>query len=623
MDKQMDYPGSKWWKFDFHTHTPKSNDYGHGDDSVKNILPKEWLQKAMEAGLDCVVVTDHNSGGWIDELQAKNNEIKGIDEKPEWYCNLTIFPGVEITVADSSSRIHLLAIFDPSCTGDTIISVLGGCGINSGFGDDQITSTVTSFIETVKIIKDAGGIAVPAHIDGAKGLLESSVSLTPELGKSLNSVFAAEFCDLNKFNNAEATLKKAVDRLAKIAGSDAHKPEEIGRHFSWLKMSKPSIEGLKLSLSDFDFCVKNQEEDPNFLPDIYLTKLKINSMQHCGRNNENPFVMSFHPHFNSIIGGRGAGKSTVIESARIVTRRDQALASEAPEIKKQLDKFMNLSQNKGVMLNETEILLEISRRSKRYQLRWRYDGEGAVLEEEDEGMWKETEAGNLEERFPLSIYSQKQINELASNPRGLLDVIDRSPEVERTKWQSRWDRQKSQFLQLREKYRELLRQLSSEQQIRVRLKDVESDLKQYEEKGHGEILKQYQKRSQQNNSLPTDQVFDELASAIREIAMDAELPDFPEHLFDKQEDIYEEVKLIHKDTSDELKVISNSLEALAKSVDLLKVKRNKRIATSKWFESVQTSITAYNNLLKEYEEKKRSEERRVGKECRSRWSPYH
>ena len=30
-----------------------------------------------------------------------------------------------------------------------------------------------------------------------------------------------------------------------------------------------------------------------------------------------------------------------------------------------------------------------------------------------------------------------------------------------------------------------------------------------------------------------------------------------------------------------------------------------------------------SNLIKVYLEKARSEERRVGKECRSRWSPYH
>ncbi|WP_291322862.1 hypothetical protein [Desulfonatronospira sp.] len=39
MDEKWDFPGSKWWEFDFHTHTPKSKDYGRSDESVKNIEP--------------------------------------------------------------------------------------------------------------------------------------------------------------------------------------------------------------------------------------------------------------------------------------------------------------------------------------------------------------------------------------------------------------------------------------------------------------------------------------------------------------------------------------------------------------------------------------------------------
>ena len=34
-------------------------------------------------------------------------------------------------------------------------------------------------------------------------------------------------------------------------------------------------------------------------------------------------------------------------------------------------------------------------------------------------------------------------------------------------------------------------------------------------------------------------------------------------------------------------------------------------------------LTAHINELNEHLKKNRSEERRVGKECRSRWSPYH
>ena len=78
---------------------------------------------------------------------------------------------------------------------------------------------------------------------------------------------------------------------------------------------------------------------------------------------------------------------------------------------------MKLSQNKGVMLNDTEILLEIHRRGKNYQLRWRFDGQGAVLEEEANSAWQEIEAGDLRGRFPISIFSQKQIND--KRPQGI------------------------------------------------------------------------------------------------------------------------------------------------------------------------------------------------------------
>ena len=46
------------------------------------------------------------------------------------------------------------------------------------------------------------------------------------------------------------------------------------------------------------------------------------------------------------------------------------------------------------------------------------------------------------------------------------------------------------------------------------------------------------------------------------------------------------------------------------------------------FSTVIDTLTDWNMTKKEYvqmcmEKAKRSEERRVGKECRSRWSPYH
>ena len=598
MRNKWPFPGSKWYKFDFHTHTPASNDY-----CQNNITAEEWLKKAMQSGLDCVVITDHNSGRWIDILKRKNNELYSCADKPDWYRELIIFPGVEITVTNSSNRIHLLAVFDPNYDSQNVTGVLGACGITTGYGDAQNTSTNISFVQVVQEIQKAGGIAIPAHIDGKAGLLHGVKNWNLEIEKSLKNISAVEICDLSNIEKLDDHLKKLFDHLAKLAGSDAHTTDNIGKYFSWIKMSNPSIHSLRLALLDNKFCIKNQFDDPNCLPDIFLSKLTIKDMCHCGRISNQPFDITFHPYFNAIIGGRGSGKSTVIESIRIATRRDQKLFIEAPRIKEELDRFMQLKQNNGVMLPTTELLLEIYRRGIKYRLRWRHDAQGAVLEEDTNGIFQETATGNIEERFPISIFSQKQINELASNPRGLLEIIDRSPEVNRIEWQKRWDIAKSQFLQLRERERELLRQLNGAQQLRTKLHDIENDLRQYEEKGHAYVLKQYQKHYQQFNSIPSNQFFDDLSSRIRILASNTILSDFPSHLFDDQDETTGELKQIHDRTVEKLQKSCEALKLIADNIDEIKNQRNYEIKSSKWMQIFNESIKAYNNLVKEYKEK--------------------
>ena len=92
------WPGARWWKFDFHTHTPASVDYGKGPNQcqLRQITPKEWLLGFMRAGVDCVAVTDHNTGEWIDPLkEALSGVGAGSNTRssghcisfPEWNCH--------------------------------------------------------------------------------------------------------------------------------------------------------------------------------------------------------------------------------------------------------------------------------------------------------------------------------------------------------------------------------------------------------------------------------------------------------------------------------------------------------------------------------------------------------
>ena len=79
------FPGARWWKFDFHTHTPASRDFlQECEQQVKDeFTPTFWLQKFMEREIDCVAITDHNSGEWIDQLKNALGKLE--QEKPNWY----------------------------------------------------------------------------------------------------------------------------------------------------------------------------------------------------------------------------------------------------------------------------------------------------------------------------------------------------------------------------------------------------------------------------------------------------------------------------------------------------------------------------------------------------------
>ena len=252
---------NKWWKIEFHVHTPASNDY-----KEKSTTEEDILKAAMIARLDCLVITDHNCGDWIDRIKAKNREMQLINPKPDWYHELVIFPGVEISVGNNASHIHLLAIFDIICDTKKITSILSECGITDGFGDPLYTATNTGLIETVEKIENAGGMAIPAHIDDYNGLAYEATNLSEKLKIYLGKFTAAEFNCFDAFDHAEKQLRDAIGNLAKLRRSDAHHPENIGNKPSWIKMNRPTFSQLRLALSNHGYCVKSQDEDPNHLP---------------------------------------------------------------------------------------------------------------------------------------------------------------------------------------------------------------------------------------------------------------------------------------------------------------------------------------------------------------------
>lgn len=491
----MNWIGARWWKFDFHTHTPASFDYGRGDQNAKQIVPREWLLSFINSGVQCVAVTDHNSGAWIPELQRNAEILRG-----EGHV-IHVFPGVEIT---ANSNIHILAIFDPSATAANVEAIIGAAKFRGTRGDSDAVSE-ESPEQIVEEIRKSGGVAIPAHIDMKAGLcqLSSSHTIDQTARKSsavevVNPSAENESAPLSRYRNLRLNLPE-------IIGSDSHHPNEVGRAFTWVKMGEPSIEGLKLALIDGSSSIRRFDQistDPNKTSNMILQSLNITNAKYAGRPTA--MTLKFNPWLNSIIGGRGSGKSSLLEFIRIGMDRSKDLLTLPVnnDIRRVFEHFIQKSNGRdseGVMLDGTEIQCVYTKYNDHYLLNWKFSTQNVSISKWDGQSWI-PDFGDAHARFPIKIFSQKQIFNLAKNPNTLLGLIDDSDFVDYSSWSMQWEQKMNLFLRLFGQKRELESKVKNKFTLIGQLSDVQQKIKLIEQSGHVEILKNYQAAVAQSNS---------------------------------------------------------------------------------------------------------------------------
>lgn len=484
----MNFIGARWWKFDFHTHTPASFDYGKSDKSLKTSkTARDWLLDYIDKGIECVAVTDHNSGDWIDGLKDAAETLRA-----EGY-SIFVFPGVEIT---ANSNIHVLGIFAPHTSSADISAVIGASKFRGTKGDSDSVAE-ESAENVIKEIISAGGVAIPAHIDMKAGLCQQHSSHTiRQVCEHANAVEII-FPDQERADAPLSRYKKLSIEMPSVIGSDSHHPDEIGRAYTWVKMSTPSIEGLKLALVDGSSSVirsDNETENPNRSSNTLLRSVTIENAKYAGRSA--PLIVEFNPWLNSIIGGRGSGKSSVLEFIRLGMDRARDLEALTPnnEIRRSFESFTKVSASRdseGVMLDNTKISCVYLRDQVHYLLTWTKENNKVSICRHDGQQWI-SEVGEAHSRFPIKIFSQKQIFDLAKNPNTLLRLIDESSTVGYQQWKMKWAEKYSHFQTLCSQKRELQSKLNNRNILLGQFSDVEQKIKAIEKSGHTDILTNYQ-----------------------------------------------------------------------------------------------------------------------------------
>lgn len=230
-----------------------------------------------------------------------------------------VFGGFE---AASKDGIHFLCLYDLQ-KDDSLERFIGEFGIHNNSALSP--NGAKDCLELLDCVRHQGGIAIAAHVAADNGLLVtlggqprmSAWKSSDLLACALPGPISAAPQNVRTILENKDAQHKRDRPVAVINASDVNSPEALAeaRSSCFIKMSALSIEGLRQAFLDPDSRIR-LNSDPAPEPHAEFIAMAW----------EGGFLDGTRLHFNGnlnvLIGGRGTGKSTIIESLRHVLAID-------------------------------------------------------------------------------------------------------------------------------------------------------------------------------------------------------------------------------------------------------------------------------------------------------------
>jgi ABC-type lipoprotein export system ATPase subunit len=389
---------------------------------------KAFADACYEKKLDVVGITDHNllSKEFIPYLQTAFTEIER-----EHGHKITLFPGFEFEAAGVGRGVHVLCLFEPESDLALLDTILTECGItyprvNS---EGQLQKSDKNLKDILKLVqnKHAGVVILPHAISNDGIFDKENISEWLQKDQYTNpELFAIEisrpvrlmsqgFQHLLRSGNdclpewrrirPIATLMSSDNKkLADVDGNGKPTSNSIGYRYSWIKMSKPSIESLRQAFLDHESRIILPEDvSTDNHPDQLVRHAAIRSISIKNVAFLADQEVHFSPNMNCVIGGRGSGKSTLLEYLRIIFGKDKNAAFDTKTAER-IDRIRDTLNTQGAELEVSWVSAD----GVEDRILWR---SGELLVQDRELADPETFFNSL----PLRFYSQQQLNSLTES----------------------------------------------------------------------------------------------------------------------------------------------------------------------------------------------------------------
>ncbi len=469
--------GAKFYKCAFQVNPHHYGKTFRGKPNEGNIASyaQAVVDKAVELGIKVLAITDHNS---IRDVSA----FQDAAQKHEIY----IFPGFELS---SSEGIHILCIYPPDVSDDQLSRYLGEFGIHDPRPSSQLSTK--TFAEILDAVHYQRGVSIAAHTTNKNGLfnnLDGQARIRAWQNKNLLAIqIPGEIAELrsgirdiveNKIPDyhRSGTLN-GTPAVAVVNAKDITKPDDLDDRFAtcWVKMSDVGIDGLRQAFLDPESRVRLNQEDGSLFHNAHA---EIISLTWQGGFLDGAQVR-LTSNLNVLIGGRGTGKSTVIESIRAVLQLDP-LGEDAR--KAHVDIVRQVLRN-GTIIT---MLVRLPRPNERYFLIERTIPNPPIVRELS---GKITHLNPSDILPKVEVYGQHEISELSRSRQKLTQLLGRFIEDD----ESLTTQKASLKQKLRENRRTLCEKNEEIQKIEEHLATLpalEETLKHYQAAGLEDQLKE-------------------------------------------------------------------------------------------------------------------------------------
>ena len=155
--------------------------------------------------------------------------------------------------------------------------------------------------------------------------------------------------------------------------------------------------------------------------------------------------------------------------------------------------------DEGLLTDNTLIEVVYRKDGQHFVLSWSQDGKAHPIARLD-GEKRTPQEGDIRERFPVRVYSQKQLFDLAQDPNALLTVIDDSQIVHGAELKRSIDQMAASYLSLCAQARAARNQANDLPAKRAAREDVQHKLEVLQKGGHAQVFSEYRIRRQQDDT---------------------------------------------------------------------------------------------------------------------------